>query len=78
MTKLTTLSRPSPEAVLLLYIAASPSVVNAVLIEEKEEDNKMRQFPVYFVSEALAGAKLNYSELEKIAYTVAVADPETN
>jgi hypothetical protein len=36
----------------------------------KRTKKKMKQFPVYFVSEALSGAKLNYSELEKIAYTV--------
>jgi hypothetical protein len=36
-----------------------------MLVEEKEHENKMKQFLVYFVSEALSGAKLNYSELEK-------------
>ena len=29
-----------------------------------------KQLPVYFVSEALSGSKLFYSELEKIAYAV--------
>ena len=33
----------------------------------------MKQFPIYFVLEALSGMKLNYSELEKIAYTVVMA-----
>jgi hypothetical protein len=33
----------------------------------------MKQFLVYFVSEALSGAKLNYSELDKIAYIVVMA-----
>ena len=33
----------------------------------------MKQFPIYFVSEALSGVKFNYSELEKIAYTVIMA-----
>ena len=73
MTKLTTLSKPSPSATLLLYLAASPTTVTAVLVEEKEHGNKIKQFPVYFVSEALAGAKLNYSKLEKIAYTMVMA-----
>ena len=73
MTKLTTLSKPSPSATLLLYIAASPATVSVVLVEEKEHKNKMKQFPVYFISEALSGAKLNYFELEKIAYTVVMA-----
>jgi hypothetical protein len=73
LTKLTTLSKPSPSATLLLYLAASPTTVGAVQVEEKEHENKMKQFPVYFASEALLGAKLNYSELEKIAYTVVMA-----
>jgi hypothetical protein len=58
---------------LLLYLAASPTTVIAVLVEEKEHENKMKQSPVYFVSKAPSGAKLNYSELEKIAYTVVMA-----
>ena len=57
----------------MLYLAASPVAVSAMLVEEKEYENRMRQFPIYFVSEALSGAKLNYSELEKIAYTVLMA-----
>jgi hypothetical protein len=65
LTKLTTLSKPSPSATLLLYLAASPTTVSAVLIEEKEHENKMKQFLIYFISEALSGAKLNYSELVK-------------
>jgi hypothetical protein len=58
---------------LLLYLAASPTTVSVVLVEEKEHKKKMKQFLVYFVLEALSGAKLNYSELEKIAYTVVMA-----
>jgi hypothetical protein len=65
LTNLTALSKPSPSATLLLCLAASPTIVSVVLIEEKENENKMKQFPIYFISEALSGAKLNYSELEK-------------
>ena len=70
MTKLTTLSKPSQSATLLLYLAASPTTVSVVLVEEKEHKNKLKQFLVYFMLEALSGAKLSYFELEKIAYTV--------
>ena len=70
LAKLTTLSKPSPSATLLLYLAALPTTISVVLVEEKEHENKMKQFPVYVVSEALSGAKLNYSKLEKIAYIV--------
>jgi hypothetical protein len=48
-------------------------MVSAVLVEEKEHENKMKQFQVYFVSEALSGAKLNHFELETIAYIVVMA-----
>jgi hypothetical protein len=65
-----TLSKPSPSATLLLYLAVSTTTISAVRVEEKEHKNKMKQFLVYFVSEALSGAKLNYSKLEKIAHTV--------
>jgi hypothetical protein len=65
-----TLSKPLPSATLLLYLVALPTTVSAILVEEKEHKNEMKQFLVYFISEALSGAKLNYSELEKIAYTV--------
>lgn len=61
---------PDPEASLLLYIAASDHAVSAVLVQEKEEGEKVIQRPVYFISEALLGAKLNYTEVEKIAYAV--------
>lgn len=43
------------------------------MVKEKEHENIMKKFPIYFVSEALSGAKLNYSEIEKIAYTVVMA-----
>jgi hypothetical protein len=41
-----------------------------VLVHEKEKGSKVIQRPVYFVSEALSGAKLNYTEIEKITYIV--------
>ena len=56
---------PDPEAPLLLYVAASDHVVSGVLIQEKEEESKVIQQPVYYILEALSGAKLNYTEIEK-------------
>jgi len=58
-----------PKDVLLLYIATSYSAISAALVLEREVEGK-KQLPVYFVSEALAGSKLLYSELEKITYAV--------
>ena len=64
---------PSLEAPLLLYVAASNHAVNGVLVQEKEENSKVIQQPVYYISEALLGAKLNYTEIEKIAYAILIS-----
>jgi hypothetical protein len=64
---------PNQEAPLLLYVAASDHAVYGVLIQEKEEESKVIQQPIYYISEALLGAKLNYIEIEKIAYTILIA-----
>jgi hypothetical protein len=67
MTKL------SPKVELLLYIAATDTTVNAVLVEERKEADTLKQFPIYYVSEALSGSKLFYSEMEKMTYAVVMA-----
>jgi hypothetical protein len=64
---------PDLDAPLLLYLAASGHAVSAVLVVEKEEHGKLQQKPIYYVSEVLTGAKLNYSEIEKIVYALVVA-----
>lgn len=57
----------------MLYLAASLVTISAILVEEREHENRMKKLPIYFISKALSGAKLNYSKLEKIAYTVVMA-----
>jgi hypothetical protein len=67
------MTKPSLKADLLLYIAATDSAVSAVLVEERKEADALKQFPVYYVSEALSGSKLFYSEMEKMTYAVVMA-----
>jgi hypothetical protein len=62
MTKLCPLKPKSP---LLLYVSASNSAVSAMLVQEKEEEGKLKQITVYFASEDLSGSKIFYSKLEK-------------
>ena len=64
---------PDLEAPLLLYVAASDHAVSGVHVQEKEEESKIIQQPIYYISEALLGAKLNYTEIEKIAYAVLIS-----
>jgi len=61
---------PEPDTPLLLYVAASEHAVSAVLVHERNEHKGVVQKPIYYVSKALLGAKLNYTEIEKIAYAV--------
>ena len=63
----------SPEEELLLYIASTGSIVSAALVDEREAEGNLKQFPIYLVSEALSGSKLLYSEIEKMAYAVVIA-----
>ena len=56
---------PDLEAPLLLYVVASDHAVSGVLVQEKEEESKVIQQSVYYISEALSEAKLNYTEIEK-------------
>jgi hypothetical protein len=67
------MSKPSPKADLLLYIAATGTTVSAVLVEERMEADSLKQFSIYYVSEALSGSKLFYSVMEKMAYAVVMA-----
>jgi hypothetical protein len=70
---MTKLCPPETKSLLLLYLSASNLAVSAMLVQEKEEEGKLKQIPLYFASEALLGSKLFYSELEKIAYAVVMA-----
>jgi hypothetical protein len=67
------MSKPSLKADLLLYIAATDTAVSAVLVEERMDADTLKQFPIYYVSEALSGLKLFCSEMEKMAYAVVMA-----
>jgi hypothetical protein len=64
---------PDPKTPLLLYVAASDHAVSTVLIKEKQNDSRTIQQPVYYILEALSGAKLNYTEIKKIAYAILIS-----
>ena len=70
---LAVMTSPSEKAELLLYIASSGAAVSAALVEERLIEGELKQVPIYFISEALSGSKLLYSEMEKMAYTIVMA-----
>jgi hypothetical protein len=57
----------------LLYVSAAPAVPSAALVQEKEVEGQKKQWPVYYVSEALTVTKMNYLEIEKVIYVVVMA-----
>jgi ribonuclease HI len=73
LSNMSKLCPPKPRSPLLLYVSASNLAVSVVLVQEKEEEGKLKQIPVYFASKALSGSKIFYSELEKIAKAVIMA-----
>jgi hypothetical protein len=73
LIELTTLTPPSSEAPLLLYVAASHVAVSVALVQEKQDGQAKKQVSVYFISEVLSPSKKNYIELEKVLYAVLMA-----
>jgi hypothetical protein len=73
LSNMTKLCPSEPRSPLLLYVSASNSAMSAVLVQEKEEEGKLKQILVYFASEALYGSKIFYSKLEKVVYAVIMA-----
>nr|GEU54438.1 reverse transcriptase domain-containing protein [Tanacetum cinerariifolium] len=51
---------------IIVYLAATKETVSAVLRTEKEA----KQMPIYFVSRALRGPKLNYTSMEKLVLSL--------
>ncbi|GKA69189.1 reverse transcriptase domain-containing protein [Tanacetum coccineum] len=53
---------PMEKEELIVYLAATKETVSAVLMTEREA----KQMPIYFVSRALRGPKVNYTSMEKL------------
>ncbi|GJX35086.1 reverse transcriptase domain-containing protein [Tanacetum coccineum] len=62
IAELPMLTAPMEKEELIVYLAATKEAVSAVLMTEREA----KQMPIYFVSRALRGPKLNYTSMEKL------------
>ena len=68
------LTAPEDREVLLLYIAATTSVVSTVLVIERDEPGHIYkvQRPVYFISEVLGESKARYPQVQKLLYAILI------
>ncbi|XP_075503970.1 uncharacterized protein LOC142541298 [Primulina tabacum] len=63
LAELLVLVKPEPGEKLFVYLSTTEYAVSSVLIKEEGSDQKH----VYYVSHALRGPELHYSEIEKVA-----------
>ena len=54
----------------ILYLAASESTIGVVLVQE---DDKLQEHVIYYLSHALAGPKLRYFHVDKLALAAVYA-----
>nr|GEX46597.1 reverse transcriptase domain-containing protein [Tanacetum cinerariifolium] len=69
LSELPLLVAPKPKEELIVYLFASYGAISVVLMTERG----MVQTPVYFVSRALQGPKLNYTPMEKLVLSLVFA-----
>ena len=70
MKQLPILVPPKDGKTMLLYVAATPTVVSMVLVVEHQEEKSAKQHPVYFVSKVLHDARSKYPNIQKLIYAV--------
>ncbi|GJW55690.1 reverse transcriptase domain-containing protein [Tanacetum coccineum] len=66
IVELPMLTTPMEKEELIVYLAAAKETVSAVLMTEREA----KQMPIYFVTRALRGPKLDYTSMEKLVLTL--------
>ncbi|GKG23296.1 reverse transcriptase domain-containing protein, partial [Tanacetum coccineum] len=62
IAELLMLTAPKEKEELFIYLVAAKEAISAVLMTERDE----KQMPIYFVSRALQGLKINYTPMEKL------------
>jgi hypothetical protein len=59
---------------MILYIAATSTVVSLAIVVEREEEGHVYkvQRPVYYISEVLSDSKIQYPHVQKLLYSLLI------
>ncbi|GKD04777.1 reverse transcriptase domain-containing protein, partial [Tanacetum coccineum] len=74
IAELPMLVAPMEKDELIVYLAVAKETVSVVLMTEREA----KQMPVYFVSRALRGLKINYASMEKLSGSLGTCQPRVS
>jgi hypothetical protein len=73
LTSSPVLTPPKKHEDMMLYIAATSTVVNAAIVVEREEGHVYKvQRSVYYVGEVLTESKIRYLHVQKLLYTLLI------
>jgi hypothetical protein len=59
---------------MILYIAATSTVVSSAIVVEREEEGSVYkvQRPIYYISEVLSDSKIQYPHVQKLLYALLI------
>ncbi|GKC10270.1 reverse transcriptase domain-containing protein [Tanacetum coccineum] len=72
IAELPMMTAPQEKEELIIYLAAAKEAISAVLMTERDG----KQIPIYFVSRALRGPKINYTPMEKLVLALVRASKQ--